>query len=611
MSEVRQSLLIYDGDCRFCQYCVDYARSATGGDLDYQPYQDVYQQFPQISESEFRASIQLVKPDGSIASGAQAAFQALGQGGSTRLLAWCYSHLPLFAALSEWCYRWVARHRNGVFRACRLLFGEQLQVTSQRLSCWLFLRLLALIYFSAFLSFTLQAPGLIGAQGILPATDFFAAVDLSYGPEKYRLLPSLLWLHSSDAFISAIGYGGCGLALLLLANCWPRFCLVGLYLGYLSLYHAGQVFMSFQWDVLLLECGFLAIFLSSSPRLFTWLYRWLLFRFMWQSGLVKLLSGDPSWRDLTALDYHFHTQPLPTVLAWYVDKMPELILRGGVVFTFAVELLLPFLILMPRRPRALAAVGIALFQGLIIATGNYNFFNLLTLCLCLLLLDDRQIAAGYPGSIRRLATAESLDRAGAGRQTLCSVVAISYLVLSTILLANTLGRTTLAGLPLQLIRWSEPFHVANAYGLFAVMTTERREIIFEGSRNGRDWQAYELPYKPGAIGRRPVWATPHQPRLDWQLWFAALAPRDQNPWLQGLVKGLLTNADPVVALLEFNPFPDKPPTYIRASLYRYRFSDRSEREATGAWWSREYLSRFWPPTAWQLPMDRVPDAGRD
>ncbi len=603
-------LLIYDGDCAFCRYCVEYARSATGAAIEYRPYQDVLQDFPDIGEAAFRDAIHLVRPDGGIMRGAGAAFETLALGGAGRFWARCYAFLPLFAALSECCYRVVARHRSACYRLCRLLFGDALRADSLQLTTWLFLRLLALVYLAAFASFTSQAPGLIGAHGILPAADFFAAVDRGYGTEKYYLLPSLLWLNSSDTAIAAIGVAGCVLAVTLLFNRLPRLCLVGLYACYLSLFHGGQVFMSFQWDILLLEAGFLAIFLGTRPVLFTWMYRWLLFRFMLQSGLVKLLSGDPTWWSLTALDYHFETQPLPTALAWYAAGLPGFLLRAGVAFTFFVELVLPFLMLMPRRPRALAALGTALLELAIIATGSYNYFNLLTLCLCLLLLDDQYLTRWCPAFVRRRAANAPPERErkrgiAAIAAPLAVLVAAGYIGLGAIALTATGNRVALSGLPRALMTFTQPFHIVNGYGLFAVMTTQRDEIIIEGSNDGDEWRAYELPYKPGAIDRAPVWATPLQPRLDWQLWFAALAPREQNPWLHGLVSGLLTGSGPVLGLFEHDPFPDAPPKFIRASLYRYAFSDSRERDATGAWWTRSYRGEFWPPTT--LRRAQVPE----
>lgn len=601
MTEAERPLLIYDGQCEFCIYCVEYARAATGGAIHYQPYQKVQQDFPDIDEGEFRASIQLVLPDGSVTKGARAAFRVLALGGHTNFWESCYTRLPLIGVLSEWCYLLVSRHRRLSFRVAKLLFGPSLQPASVSLTSWLFLRFFALVYFFAFASFAFQAPGLIGEEGILPAVSYFDAVDANYGPEKYWLLPSLFWLDASDVAIAGVGLAGVFLSLMLFVNVLPRCCLIGLYFLYLTLLTGGQVFMYFQWDILLLECGLLAIFLHSRPLLFTWLYRVLLFRFMLQSGLVKLFSGDVHWSGLTALNFHFETQPLPTALAWYAHKLPAVILQSGLVFTFVVELLVPFLILMPRRPRQLAAIMIAVFQLIIIVTGSYNYFNILTLCLCLLLLDDQLLGRFVVPGIFQHRRGPSVPRRRRWVDTYIPVTyACLYLVLTVILLGATGHRSNLSTTSRALLSWTAPFHVANSYGLFAVMTTKRPEIIIEGSQDGDDWLVYELPYKPGAIDRPPVWATPHQPRLDWQLWFAALAPAEQNPWLKGLVVGLLTGSEPVLALFESNPFPDAPPRFIRASLYQYHFSDRQTRQQTGHWWTRKYDREFMPPAGFKV-----------
>ena len=339
------------------------------------------------------------------------------------------------------------------------------------------------------------------------------------------------------------------------------------------------------------------IFLPSRPALFTWMYRWLLFRLMLLSGVVKLLSGDDNWRGLTALDYHFETQPLPTALAWYAHKLPELVLQAGVAFTFVVELLVPFLILMPRRPRLLAALLICSFQLMIIVSGSYNYFNFLTCCLCLLLLDDQLLKDLCPDFLSRRWQRSETPANTWMRSALPTAVAVVYLGLSSIFLSASLSRASLPASVRPLVAWSVPFHLANNYGLFAVMTTQRPEIVFEGSADGRNWRAYELPYKPGPIARVPVWATPHQPRLDWQLWFAALAPAERNPWLRRLELALLIGSEPVLALFSHNPFPDEPPHYVRASLYQYHFSDWETRARTGQWWTREYAGVFMPAAA--------------
>jgi len=306
------------------------------------------------------------------------------------------------------------------------------------------------------------------------------------------------------------------------------------------------------------------------------------------------LSGDPNWQQLTALNFHFESQPLPTAFAWYAHKLPEVILQAGLVFTFIVELLVPFLILMPRRPRLVAGSAIAVFQLLILITGNYNFFNLLTLALCLLLLDDQFLKQSIPIVLSRKSISAKIKRTPGWRTIVFGFVATLYMVQSSLLLAATGNRSGLSETSRHLLAWSAPFHLANSYGLFAVMTTGRPEIIIEGSEDGTEWHTYELPYKPGAVDRVPVWATPHQPRLDWQLWFAALVPADRNPWLQGLMVGLLSGSEPVLGLFEKDPFPSGPPKFVRAQLYQYRFSDWQERDETGAWWRRDLEREFMP-----------------
>jgi predicted DCC family thiol-disulfide oxidoreductase YuxK len=591
---LKQALLIYDGDCDFCLYCVDYARAATGDSVDYQPYQAVQHQFPDINEASFQGAIQLVHTDGHVTSGARAAFEVLALGGRSRFWAACYRRVPLLGKISERIYTFVAANRGGCYRLSKALFGPDPRPQSLSLTVWIYLRLLALVYLVAFASFIAQAPGLIGPEGIVPVADYFAAVDDSYGPEKYWFLLSLFWLDSSATTIAVVAWLGVALSVLLFVNVRPLLCLVSLYLLHLTLYTGGQVFMTFQWDNLLLECGFLAIFLQHSPRLFVWLHRWLLFRLMLQSGIVKWMSGDESWHDLSALVFHFETQPLPTALAWYADKLPDLVLQAGVLFTFAIELLIPFLILMPRRPRLVAAVCIAVFQLLISLTGSYNYFNFLTVSLCLLLLDDQSLATLVPGFLRDRRQSLSTSRRSWRRAMLPATVAVVYFWTTATLLAITGRRTEISGFSRELLAWTAPLHMANGYGLFAVMTKQRAEIIIEGSADGIEWRVYELPYKPGLLDRAPVWAAPHQPRLDWQLWFAALAPVEQNPWFKNLVVRLLMGSQPVLDLFAYNPFPDEPPKYVRAKLYQYHFSDWDTRRETGAWWTRTYAGEFFP-----------------
>src|SRR5208282_2813749 len=277
-----------------------------------------------------------------------------------------------------------------------LLWGRDYGPPQFDLVSFLFLRLFGLIYLSAFVSFGVQAQGLIGSHGILPLAELVNAVAGRVGAERFYLMPMVFWWNASDWAIQSACWTGAGLSLLVVFNLMPRLSLLLLYILYLSLLYAGQAFMTYQWDTFLLEAGFLALLLSFTTTPGIWLLRWLLFRFMFMSGVVKLLSGDPNWWNLTALSYHFLTQPLPTPLAWYVAHLPPVALKIATGSTFLVELFLPFLIFCPRRLRFCAAFGILLLQSCILITGNYNWFNLQTMLLCLLLFDDAALRTLLP-----------------------------------------------------------------------------------------------------------------------------------------------------------------------------------------------------------------------
>ena len=375
-------------------------------------------------------------------------------------------------------------------------------------------------------------------------------------------------------------------------NRWTRAALIGLFVLYLSYFYAGQDFTGFQWDLLLLEAGFLAIFLSSGSRIVIWLYRWFVFRYLFLAGAAKLLSGDPTWRDFTALKYHFWTQPLPTPLAWYAAELPDWLLIGATAATLLVELGIVFLIFLPRRPRAVAACCIALFQALIVLTGNYNFFNLLSIAMCVLLLDDASLRRFLP---QRLVTRVRNRAPQPGRAATVIATALALVIvpvgLNRICLSLTGSGLPVAGALEQLV---SPLMIVNPYGLFAVMTTSRPEIVIEGSADGQVWREYVFRFKPGPLARRARWSIPHQPRLDWQMWFAALGDRTDNPWFESLMRRLLEGSPPVLALFETDPFPDRPPKYVRALLYDYRFADSSIRAATGQWWVRQLAGLYFP-----------------
>jgi hypothetical protein len=458
-----------------------------------------------------------------------------------------------------------------------------------------------------------QIDGLLGSRGIAPATRLLARLRELRGGDAWLAHPTLLWLGAGDPQLHALCAAGVVLAIAACFGIAPRLVLAGLFALYLSLVSAGGIFLTYQWDALLLETGLLAILVAPggllpfrrgfAPHpLAIWLPRCLLAKLIFMSGAVKLLSGDPTWRQLRALTYHFETQPIPTWSSWLAHQLPEGALRAATAATLALELGLPVLIFAGRRGRLVACAGIAGFQGLIAATGNYGFFNLLSLVLCASLLDDRALArllparlrpALPPGSDPAEPTSQPRGAAALARARRAGFACAACALLGL----SLLSATSRLGVPLPVPRAVlavqdplAPFFVANPYGLFAVMTTQRPELEILGSDDGSSWRPYVFRYKPGPIGRAPRFAVLHMPRLDWQLWFAALDRCEASPWLAGLFLRLLEGEPAVLGLLAENPFPGRPPRFVRADLWLYRFA------APGAadWWRREPAGRFCP-----------------
>ena len=593
----RKPLLVYDNACDFCRYWIAQWQHVTGDRVDYAPSQEVATQFPEIPLSAFENSVQLILQNGTVLSGAEAVLRALNNGS----FLWCYYHLPGFMSMSEGIYRFIAQHRPFFSAVTRWLWGTHTERTTFCFSRWLFLRGLGCIYLIAFLSLWVQIHGLVGSNGILPAEQYLEAVRQQLGSVGYYFVPTLFWLNASDACLNFLCAGGVLLSFVLIAGFVPPFALVGLWTFYLSLVTVGQVFLSFQWDVLLLEAGFLAIFFaplqirdtlsraSQPSTAFLWLLRWLLFRLMFASGYVKLAS-DEVWRNLTALNFHYETQPLPTSLGWYAHQFPEWFQKASVIGMFAGEMVVPFLIFAPRRLRAAGCIGLVGLQMLIILTGNYCFFNLLTIALCLLLIDD----VTWKGLLtkRFMPTIHFIEQPPRRyRRIGIAIVATLLLLLSGIRFAGQLFRD--ARFPD--VAWIAPFRSVNTYGLFADMTESRPEIIVEGSNDRITWQTYQFRWKPGDLTAAPKWVAPHQPRLDWQMWFAALQGSYQRtPWFLNFMGALLQGKSEVLQLLAENPFPDTPPRYVRATLYDYRFTDLATKRSEGTWWHREWKSMYCP-----------------
>lgn len=475
------------------------------------------------------------------------------------------------------------------------------------LTSWIFLRCLGFVYLVAFLSYFVQVAGLVGKQGVLPASDFLAAVHKLLKNKSYLYYPTLAWLSASDRSLKIQCMAGVVLAALLLLGIQTTPVLLLLYVLYLSLVTVGQTFWSFQWDALLLETGFLSIFLvppsflpgqALSPPSFLviLLFRWLLFRLMFMSGVVKLASRDPSWRNLTAMVYHYRTQPLPTPLAWYMNQAPLWFQKVSTLFSLGVELIIPFFYFGPFPLRILGAIFTIFLQLLIAFTGNFAFFNLLTIMLTVFLLDDHIFQRLLPSQILALApSSTTVPAAPAGWQIIIYLVVVIFLLVGGVFILLALVRKRSLSTSFQpVLQVISAFRLVNSYGLFAVMTTRRPEIIFEGSQDGQAWLPYEFKFKPGNLKRHPPITAPYHPRLDWQMWFAALGSYEDNPWFLHLAERLLEGSNEVLALLESNPFPERPPRFVRAVLYDYRFTTPSEKSQTDDWWSREQLGLYLP-----------------
>jgi predicted DCC family thiol-disulfide oxidoreductase YuxK len=610
--------MIFDGDCKFCRLWIERWRQTTGDRVEYIPFQDsrVADMFPELPRERCEEAVQYVATTGEVYSGAEAAFRALAV--ERRWPLWLYRNVPGAALVCEAAYRLVARNRSLFSFLTRLLVGQNVERPTHLLVRSFFLRSLGMVYLIAFVSLGTQVLGLIGSNGILPAPQLmqFYKQQMPEGAvARYLSEPTLCWWNASDASLLWQCRAGAVLSLLLIAGVAPMPCLLLLWLLYLSLVTVGNIFLGYQWDNLLLETGLLAIFFAplrpwlslrhghEPSRIALWLLRWLLFRLMFASGCVKLLSGDSTWRNFSALTYHYETQPLPTWTAWYMHQLPALLQKASALAMFGVELVVPFLIFLPRRARFVVFWLFVLFQAGIAVTGNYTFFNLLSVVLCLPLLDDRALLRFLPANWReRLAhvlnaSRPPLRRAIArGQLALVSAVGLLVLTVTGIEIVGMFrGRMKAPYFLGKLYQHVAVFRSINNYGLFAVMTTSRPEIIVEGSNDGRSWEPYEFKYKPGDVKRRPRFVAPHQPRLDWQMWFAALNPNYREPWFMNFATRLLQGSPEVLTLLEKNPFPAAPPRSIRACLYEYHFTDSAMRRADGSWWRREFKGFYCPP----------------
>lgn len=457
------------------------------------------------------------------------------------------------------------------------------------LSRLIFQRALAVLYLVAFLAAALQFRALIGERGMLPVPALLRRTP-------WRVAPGLFRLHYSDRFFALVAWTGCALALALVVGVdahlplWAAMLLWALpWVLYLSIVQVGQVWYGFGWESLLLETGFLAVFLGSGdtapPVLVLWLLRWLLFRVEFGAGLIKM-RGDSCWRRLTCLDFHHETQPMPGPLSWFFHRLPKPVHRVEVAANHVTQLLVPFLLFTPQ-PVASGAAGLMIVTQLwLVLSGNFAWLNWLTITLALSAVDWSFVAGAPPAQSAPPLWYEVV------------VIAVTALILALSYrpARNLVSRRQVMN------RSFDPLHLVNTYGAFGSISRVRLEVVVEGTaepviHEGTRWREYGFRGKPGDLRRLPRPFAPYHLRLDWMMWFAALSPAYARSWFGPFTERLLENDRDTLRLLGHNPFPDSPPVHVRARVYRYRFTTWQELRDTGCWWHRDHVREFMRPVS--------------
>ena len=534
----------------------------------------------------------------------------------------------------------------------RWLFSSHRGAPGRLVPRWIFLRALALIYFSAFYSLLFQIKGLIGPQGILPAHQYLAAIGRALGPARLWYAPSLFWISSSTHMLMAVTVLGLVASMIAFFNLWPRLSFLICFVCFLSFVASSSTFSSYQSDGMLLEAGFIVLFFAPRgirpgwgahhppSRASLFLLQWEWFRIYFESGMVKLISGDEQWRHLTAMDEYYQNGPLPTWVGWYVEHFPHWFHVASAAGTLVLEFVIVLMLFFPRRVRLICFLIVTPWEFGVILTANYTFLNYLVLSLGFLLLDDKSLLRFIPSRFHpRPAEPQAEERskspqaeseanneipAGPINESDDSIrpqngpitvpfavirLGIAALMLSWIfydttaeMLALALRRNVLPTAPITAL---EPFRIANQYGLFAVMTRGRYEIEFQGSNDGSSWTPYLFQCKPQLLNEAPRIYAPYQPRFDWNLWFASLSDWQQNDIVPLTEEHLLVNDPDVLGLFKGNPFAKSPPRFVRAVLWQYWFTSKDEKHRTSNWWRRQFLGVYAPE--FTLTPDGRPD----
>jgi lipase maturation factor 1 len=501
-------------------------------------------------------------------------------------------------------------------RAIRARFDSENGASDRLGPRWLVLRALGVIYFSAFFSLVFQIGGLIGPQGILPADEYLRAVAESLGDGRgLWFAPTLLWMSSGPHMLSALCWAGMAASLLLVLNLWPRGMLLICFVCFLSFVSAAQDFSGYQSDGMLLEAGFLALFfapagfrpglgrVSPPSHASLFLLQWEWFRIYFESGVAKIAGGDPEWRHFTAMDEYYQNGPLPTWIGWYVQHLPHWFHATTAFATLALELVLVWMLFLPRRWRIVCFLIVTPWELGVILTANYTFLNYLVLTLGVLLLDDRFLLRFLPQRWKE-ALSPGSERSDAGPQASeefrryfhTAKLSLTIIILGWIFYATVAELMWMLSIqvPTAPVAAVEPFRIANRYGLFGIMTRGRYEIEFQGSEDGKTWVPYPFRYKPQDLSKPPGIYAPYQPRFDWNLWFASLGSWQDYPIVTRTEVRLLSNDSDVLNLFANNPFPNGSPREVRAVIWQYWFTTVSEKRTQGVWWRRHFLGLYAP-----------------
>lgn len=497
-----------------------------------------------------------------------------------------------------------------MLKHAKILWARAAAKNDYWLTRFVMLRALGFVYFFAFLSLAAQVIPLIGHNGLLPADNFLAAVENNFGSaaSAFQQLPTIFFFHSSDPFMQFMAWAGVAVSLAVVIGFANVPIMSFLWFLYMSFVHIGQLWYGYGWEIQLLETGFLAIFLCPllDPRPFPrtpvpvpviWLFRWLAFRFHLGSGLIKL-RGDVCWRELTCLFNHFETQPIPNPLSPWFHFMPKFFLKLGVQFTHIAMLIAPFFAFGPRFLRIASAIILLSFQFILILGGNYSFLNWITIVPVIALFDDKFLRRFLPGFITRRADEAARSAKPLKYRHFISVALVIAVIWLSIPVVQNLFSSS------QVMNTSfNQLSIVNTYGAFGSVGRERYELVVEGTNDAvltenTVWKHYEFRAKPTSVNRALPVIAPYQPRIDWQIWFAAMQRPEHNPWLVHLVWKFLHNDEGALSLISYNPFPDAPPRFIRIDIYRYEFAEPWKEDAV---WKRQRLGTWLPALSMETP----------